>query len=62
MPGLTIMKDVAIAKSEFDTNERAVTKIQNFQVKATDSLSYYCSLVKYSMILFYQTIVACQIY
>ena len=31
-PGLTIMKDVSIAKSEFKTNERAVTKIQNFQV------------------------------
>ena len=31
-PGLTIMKDVSIAKSEFREDERAVTKIQNFQV------------------------------
>ena len=29
--GLTIMKDVAIAKSEFQANEKAVTKIQHFQ-------------------------------
>lgn len=31
-PGLTIMKDVSIAKSEFRKDERAITKIQNFQV------------------------------
>ena len=29
--GLTIMKDVAIAKSEYRANEKAVTKIQHFQ-------------------------------
>ena len=28
--GLTIMKDVAIAMSEFQPNEKAVTKIQHF--------------------------------
>ena len=28
--GLTIMKDVAIATSEFQPNEKAVTKIQHF--------------------------------
>ena len=31
-PGLTIMKDVSIAKTEFNKDEQAVTKIQNFQV------------------------------
>ena len=31
-PGLTIMKDVSIAKSEFRKDEKAVTKVQNFQV------------------------------
>lgn len=30
--GLTIMKDVSIAKSEFKEDEKAITKIQNFQV------------------------------
>ena len=34
-PGLTIMKDVAIAKSEFVADERAITKVQNFQVCCT---------------------------
>ena len=33
VPGLTIMKDVAIAKSEFKGGEKAVTKIQDFQVR-----------------------------
>ena len=32
-PGLTIMKDVSIAKSEFKKDERAITKVQNFQVR-----------------------------
>ena len=32
VPGLAIMRDVAIAKSEFRADERAVTKIQDFQV------------------------------
>ena len=32
-PGLTIMRDVAIAKSEYVANESAITKVQNFQVK-----------------------------
>ena len=27
------MRDVAIAKAEFSPNEKAVTKIQNFQVR-----------------------------
>ena len=31
-PGLFIMRDVAIAKSEFRGDEKAVTKIQDFQV------------------------------
>ena len=29
---MTIMRDVAIAKSEFNPDERAITKIQDFQV------------------------------
>ena len=36
------MKDVAIAKSEFNPSERAVTKIQDFQYDPV--LSQYCSL------------------
>ena len=32
VPGLMLMRDVAIAKSEFKGDERAVTKIQDFQV------------------------------
>ena len=32
VPGLAIMRDVAIAKSEFRADERAVTKIQDFQL------------------------------
>ena len=39
MPGLVIMKDVAIAKAEFDPNEKAVTKIQDFQVR-----QYSCTM------------------
>ena len=36
VPGLTIMRDVAIAKSEFRGDERAITKLQDFQVTAKD--------------------------
>ena len=39
IPGLTIMKDVSIAKSEFRKDERAITKIQNFQVRIFCELS-----------------------
>jgi phytanoyl-CoA hydroxylase len=48
VPGLTIMRDVAIAKSEFVPGEKAVTKIQDFQFD--DVLFEYCCLpevVKY---------------
>lgn len=41
VPGLTIMKDIAIAKSEFGTNERAVSKLQDFQLDPV--LFRYCS-------------------
>ena len=42
VPGLTIMKDVAIAKSEFTPGQKAVTKIQNFQ---NDEVMFdYCRL------------------
>ena len=40
-PGLTIMRDVAIARSEFVPGEKAVTKLQNFQYD--DVLFEYCS-------------------
>ena len=33
------MRDVAIAKAEFDSNEKAVTKIQDFQVR-----QYSCTM------------------
>ena len=33
VPGLVVMKDVAIAKSEFRADETAITKIQDFQVR-----------------------------
>ena len=42
IPGLTIMRDVAIAKSEFTPGEQAVTKIQNFQ--NDDVMFEYCCL------------------
>ena len=42
VPGLTIMKDVAIAKSEFTADQRAVTKIQSFQCDPV--LMQYCTL------------------
>ncbi|XP_066489708.1 phytanoyl-CoA dioxygenase, peroxisomal [Tiliqua scincoides] len=48
VPGLVIMKDVAIAKSEFVPDQRAVTKIQDFQHH--EELFRYCTLpqiVKY---------------
>merc|ERR1711963_375549 len=40
--GLTIMRDVAIANSEFVPGEKAVTKIQNFQLD--DELFGFCAL------------------
>ena len=42
IPEVTVMRDVAIAKSEFVPGEQAVTKIQNFQ--NYDPLFDYCSL------------------
>ncbi len=46
--GMTIMKDIAIAKSEFADGEKAITKIQDFTLD--DELFKYCCLpdiVKY---------------
>ena len=46
--GMTIMKDIAIAKSEFADGERAITKIQDFTLD--DELFKYCcapEIVKY---------------
>jgi phytanoyl-CoA hydroxylase len=40
IPGMTIMKDVAIAKSEFVDGEKAITKIQDFCFD--DELFKYC--------------------
>ncbi|KAM4747848.1 phytanoyl-CoA dioxygenase, peroxisomal [Rhinophrynus dorsalis] len=48
VPGLLIMRDVAIAKSEYVPDQKAVTKIQDFQEDS--ELFRYCSLpqiVKY---------------
>lgn len=42
VPGLTIMRDVAIARSEFVPGEQAVTKLQEFQ--NDDVLFGYCEL------------------
>ena len=42
VPMLTIMRDVAIAKTEFVPGQKAVTKIQNFQLD--DELFSYCQL------------------
>lgn len=46
--GMTVMKDVAIAKSEFADGEKAITKIQDFTLD--DELFKYCcrpEIVKY---------------
>ncbi len=45
---MTVMKDIAIAKSEFSDGEKAITKIQDFTLD--DELFHYCCLpevVKY---------------
>ena len=39
--GMTIMKDVAIAKSEYQPNEKAVTKIQHFHNDEVLSQYFY---------------------
>ncbi|KAL8603369.1 hypothetical protein ACOMHN_039732 [Nucella lapillus] len=47
-PGMTVMRDVAISKSEFVEGEKAITKLQDFQ--NDDVLFEYCCLpevVKY---------------
>jgi phytanoyl-CoA hydroxylase len=46
--GMTVMKDIAIAKSEFADGEKAITKIQDFTFD--DELFQYCchpDIVKY---------------
>ncbi len=40
--GMTVMKDIAIAKSEFADGEKAITKIQDFVFD--DELFGYCCL------------------
>ena len=42
LPGMTVMKDVSIAKSEFLEGEKAITKIQDFCYD--DELFEYCCL------------------
>ena len=42
IPGLLVMRDVAIAKSEFKPGEKAVTKIQDFV--HDEVLFEYCGL------------------
>jgi len=41
VPGMTIMRDVAIAKTEFVADQKAITKIQDFQFD--DVLFSYCA-------------------
>ncbi|XP_036376179.1 phytanoyl-CoA dioxygenase, peroxisomal [Megalops cyprinoides] len=42
IPGLLVMRDIAIAKSEFVQDEKAVSKLQDFQ--EDPELFHYCSL------------------
>lgn len=42
VPGLLVMRDVSIAKSEFVEGEKAVTKLQDFQ--EDPELFRYCTL------------------
>uniref|UniRef100_A0ACB8FQR7 Uncharacterized protein n=1 Tax=Sphaerodactylus townsendi TaxID=933632 RepID=A0ACB8FQR7_9SAUR len=42
VPGLTVMRDISIAKSEFVADEKAVTKVQDFQ--DDEELFRYCTL------------------
>lgn len=42
IPGLVVMKDVSIAKSEFVQGQKAVTKLQDFQ--EDPELFCYCTL------------------
>jgi phytanoyl-CoA hydroxylase len=48
VPGMTVMKDVAIAKSEFLDGEKAITKIQDFT--NDDELFEYCCLPEVTFI------------
>lgn len=42
IPGMVVMRDVAIAKSEFVPDQKAVSKLQDFQ--EDPELFRYCSL------------------
>lgn len=42
VPGLVVMRDISIAKSEFVEGEKAVTKLQDFQ--EVPDLFRYCTL------------------
>ena len=42
VPGLVIMRDVSIAKSEFISDQKAISKIQDFAFH--DELFRYCTL------------------
>ncbi|XP_043943902.1 phytanoyl-CoA dioxygenase, peroxisomal [Protopterus annectens] len=42
VPGMVVMKDVAIARSEFVPDQKAITKVQDFQ--GDDELFRYCTL------------------
>lgn len=44
VPGMTVMKDITIAKSEYLTGEKAITKVQDFC--KDDELFEYCCLPK----------------
>lgn len=38
VPGLTIMRDVAISKKEFNPDEQAITKIQDYLVHSNKAI------------------------
>jgi len=54
VPGLQIMRDVAIAKSEFISGEKAITKLQDFQIH--DPLFDYCTLPEVKRLPWWQSV------
>lgn len=50
-PGLVVMRDVAIAKSEYVPDQKAVTKIQEFQ--EIPELFRYCCLPQVTLLEIY---------
>ena len=51
VPGLMVMRDVAIVKSEFVADEKAVSKLQDFQ--EDPELFRYCNLPQVLRMIWY---------